>query len=297
MPGVIPNAQGGAGSFASINGARADNTNFVVDGFDDRNVRGAAAQLRPNLDAMQEFKMEVAGYSAEYGKMAGGILNMVLRSGTNQYHGALFEYFRNNVFDAKAYFSTDNLGLHQNQFGGTVMGPLSIPKIYNGHDRTFFMFSWESFRTVWGENMQEQRPHSARQRAGNFSQTVSNAGKPIVIKNPLGAYAPFPGNIIPSSMFSPVGANLLQYYPLPNRTAIGNNYLSFANNISNWDSALGKVDERFSASDSMSIRFGKRWGRNNAPGLEPLLAPSGTRCGTTGSWAASTTLTCFPPRC
>jgi len=70
VPGVAPNAQGGAGSFASINGARADNTNFVVDGFDDRNIRGAAAQFRPNIDAMQEFKMEVSGYSADYGKMA-----------------------------------------------------------------------------------------------------------------------------------------------------------------------------------------------------------------------------------
>ena len=77
VPGVLPNAQGGAGSFASINGARGDNTNFRVDGFDDRNIRGAAAQYRPNVDAMQEFKMEVSGYSAEYGKMAGGVLNMV----------------------------------------------------------------------------------------------------------------------------------------------------------------------------------------------------------------------------
>src|SRR3989442_416644 len=116
VPGVVPNAQGGAGSFASINGARGDNTNFVVDGFDDRNIRGAAAQLRPNVDAMQEFKMEVSGYSAEYGKMAGGVLNMVLRSGTNQFHGSLFEYVRNNIFDAKAYFDADQLGIHQHPF-------------------------------------------------------------------------------------------------------------------------------------------------------------------------------------
>src|SRR5215471_135678 len=107
VPGVVPNAQGGAGSFASINGARGDNTNFVVDGFDDRSIRGAAAQFRPNIDAMQEFKMEVSGYSAEYGKMAGGVLNMTLKTGANRPHGSLFEYVRNDKFDARAYFDTE----------------------------------------------------------------------------------------------------------------------------------------------------------------------------------------------
>src|ERR1700730_10788501 len=100
---------------------------------------------------MQEFKMEVPGYSAEYGKTAGAVLNMVLRSGTNQYHGSLFEYLRNDVFDARAFFDTSQLPLHQNQFGGSVLGPISIPKIYNGHDRTFFLLSWESFRQVFGQ--------------------------------------------------------------------------------------------------------------------------------------------------
>src|SRR6266568_774447 len=139
--GVTPNAQGGQGSGFAINGARGDNTNFRVDGFDDRNIRGAAAQFRPNIDAMQEFKMEVAGYSAEYGKMAGGILNMVLKSGGNRPHASLFEYVRNDKFDARAYFDTGKLGFHQNQFGGTVTGPIIIPKLYSGRDRTFFLWS------------------------------------------------------------------------------------------------------------------------------------------------------------
>src|SRR5262245_36074802 len=151
VPGVAPNAQGGAGSFASINGARGDNTNFVVDGFDDRNIRGAAAQFRPNIDAMQEFKMEVSGYSAEYGKMAGGILNMVLKTGGNQVHGSLFEYLRNDKFDSRAYFDTEKLGFHQNQFGASATGPVLLPKLYSGRDRTFFLWSWESYRVSWGQ--------------------------------------------------------------------------------------------------------------------------------------------------
>ena len=107
VPGVLPKAEGGQGSAMNINGARADSTNFYVDGFNNRNAKGAAAQVRPNMGAMQEFKMEVSGYSAEYGRMAGGILNMVMRSGTNQYHGDVFEYVRNNVMDARAFFDTE----------------------------------------------------------------------------------------------------------------------------------------------------------------------------------------------
>src|SRR5205085_958523 len=94
VPGVVPGAQGGSGAM-SVNGARADNTGFRLDGFDDRNARGAAAQLRPNIDALEEFKMETSGFSAKYGNVAGGIMNMVLKTGTNKLHGTVFEYLRN----------------------------------------------------------------------------------------------------------------------------------------------------------------------------------------------------------
>ena len=104
VPGVVPNAQGGAGTGMSVNGARGDNTDFRLDGFDDRNARGAAAQLRPNIDALEEFKMETSGFSAHYGNVAGGIMNMVLKSGTNQLHGTVFEYVRNDLFDARSFF-------------------------------------------------------------------------------------------------------------------------------------------------------------------------------------------------
>ncbi len=269
VPGVVPNAQGGQGSFASINGARGDNTNFRVDGFDDRNIRGAAAQYRPNIDAMQEFKMEVSGYSAEYGKMAGGVLNMSLKSGSNQVHGTIFEYLRNDKFDSRGYFDSERLGLHQNQFGGTISGPIRIPKVYNGHDRTFYLFSSESYRLVWGQTQLGNVP-TALERAGNISQTLDKSGKPVILRNPFTSTtpaqdAPFPNLTIPTSLFNPIGVNVLSFYPLPNRTAPGNNYQSSADNVNNWDSFLGKVDHRFSSTDSMAVRFGKRFGRNNAP--------------------------------
>jgi hypothetical protein len=264
VPGVIANAQGGAGSFASINGARADSTNFMIDGFDDRNVRGAAAQLRPNIDALQEFKMETSGYSAEYGKMAGGILNMTLRSGSNDFHGSLFEYFRNDFFDARNFFSPKVLDLHQNQFGGVIAGPLNLPH-YSGHDRTFFMISEESYRSTWGQNQSGIVPTAAEQ-SGDFSQDVSNTGAKVTIKNPFSSNsAPFPGNIIPVSMMSQTGINAARFYPSPNYNSVANNYQAFANNIDNWDSFVTRGDERLSDNDTISVNFGKRFERSNAP--------------------------------
>ena len=140
-------------------------------------------------------------------------------------NGALFEYFRNDFFDARAYFDTSLLPFHQNQWGGVIQGPLNIPKVYNGHDRTFFMFSWESLRNPYGKSGLSNVP-TALEVGGDFSQAVNNTGKKIVISNPFSSpvNAPFPGNIIPASLISSIARKLLQYYPLPNRTVIGNNY-------------------------------------------------------------------------
>ena len=166
VPSVLPRAQGGMGSAFNINGARADNTNFVIDGFNDQNPRGAAAQARPNLDALEEFKMQTSNYSAETGRLAGGVMNMVLKSGSNRFHGVLFEFIRNNIFDARNFFDAGQEPLHRNQFGGTVSGPVTIPHIYNGHDRTFFLFSWESYRQTQGDSRLSHLPSAAERSGG-----------------------------------------------------------------------------------------------------------------------------------
>src|SRR5579871_3511856 len=101
VPGVLPNSDGTRGSVMAVNGARADNTNFLIDGFNNQNPRDSNPQARPNLDAMQEFKMQTSGYSAETGRLAGGVINTVLKSGGNQVHGTLFEFVRNDAFDTR----------------------------------------------------------------------------------------------------------------------------------------------------------------------------------------------------
>src|SRR5258708_1473648 len=144
VAGVQPAEQGGKGSPYVVNGARADASNVVIDGLNDQNPRDAGAQARPPLDSLQEFRLLTSGYSAEYGRLAGGVINMVLKSGGNQLHGSVFEFVRNDFFDARNFFDAGKSELRRNQFGATVGGPVSIPKLYSGRDRTFFLISWES---------------------------------------------------------------------------------------------------------------------------------------------------------
>ena len=170
VPGVTPNTTNIQGSAFAVNGARPDNTNFVIEGFAVTEQLGGGPLITPNLDAVQEFKMQTNSFSAENGRLAGGVMSTVLKTGGNQLHGALFEFVRNNAFDARNFFDQNTSELRRNQFGGVLSGPVVVPKIYNGHDRSFFLFSWESYRQVQGSATLGVVPTLA-QRAGNFSQT------------------------------------------------------------------------------------------------------------------------------
>ena len=238
----------------TINGARADNTNFLIDGFNNQNPRDANPQARPNLDAMEEFKIQTSGYSAESGRLAGGVMNVVLRSGGNQFHGAAFEFLRNDKFDARNFFNTSKSELRRNQFGATVEGPVGLPKIYNGRDRTFFLFSWESYRQIQGQPSLQVVPTLAA-RQGNFAGLAP-------IKDPLAtgtcsatnAAACFPNNQIPASRISPTSLAIQQYYPLPNMPGVNNFYID-PRSVSNWDSYVVKIDQHISSTDSLSFRY------------------------------------------
>ncbi|HTM51743.1 MAG TPA: TonB-dependent receptor [Bryobacteraceae bacterium] len=275
VPGVLPAAQGGQGSFASINGARSTDTNFYVDGFSNRSSRGAAAQARPNMSSMQEFKMEVSGYDASIGRLAGGVLNMVMRSGTNQFHGDLFEYVRNNLIDARGFFDEEKQKLNRHSFGATLAGPVWLPKVYNGHNKTFFMFSWESYKQTVGATKITHVP-SLLERQGNFSESFSLTASALKVTDPL-SKAQFPGNIIPKSRFHPVAVKLLEYYPLPNRLDRRNNFITHANDNDEWDSFIVKADHRFNTSNSMSYRYQIRFNNTSAPYNGSALGKFGDR--------------------
>ncbi|MCB9383505.1 MAG: TonB-dependent receptor [Bryobacterales bacterium] len=265
-PGVVPKAEGGQGSGLAVNGARASNTNFYVDGFDNRNARGAAAQIRPNIDALQEFKMEVSGYSAEYGRMAGGILNMAIRSGTNEFHGNVNYFLRNDVLDARGFFERDKIALRQNQFAVTVAGPII-------KNKTFFLASFEGMRRTQDSTKLTRVP-SLMERAGDYSQSLNTAGAALYLRDRLASGACnannqkscFANNMIPASRIDPIGQTLADTYPIPNRDvgATGFNYFTVAPDVDNWNSPLFKIDHKI-GENNLAFRWQTRYSDTQNP--------------------------------
>ena len=284
--GVQPAEQGQKGAGLSANGARADSSNVIIDGFNNQNARDAGAQVRPPLDALHEFKMQTSGYSAEHGRLAGGVMNMALKTGGNQWHGSLFEFLRNDLLDARNFFDPGKSKLRRNQFGGTLSGPVLLPRLYSGRDRTFFVASWESYRQVEGSTELGIVP-TALEQQGDFSQSRDARGGLIPLRDPLAsgsctaasAAACFAGNRIPAARLSPVSLRLLPFYPLPNRPG-ANNHVAGANDRDGWDSFLFKADHKLTEHDNVSFRVLRRNNDTSNPFGGSVLGAFG---GLTGS--------------
>lgn len=200
-----PNA-GGLGNVPSVGGGRIQSNNFLLDGADNNEPGLNVAAAVPNPDTLQEFKVIKNLYSAEYGRNGSSIVNVVTKSGTNDFHGSAFEFFRNDKLDAKNFFSKKKESFRLNQPGGTIGGPVILPG-YNGRNRTFFFASGEVTRIRQALGRQASVP-SLLERKGDFSQSRI---KPI---DPLTGQR-FPGDIIPADRIHPVATNLLPFYPLP----------------------------------------------------------------------------------
>jgi hypothetical protein len=233
-------------SFA-VSGSRREFNNYSIDGVVNTEPNFNAYLFLPSIDAIQEFKVQTGIYSAEFGRGIGQV-NVSTKSGTNQYHGTLFEFLRNSALDARPFgFTTvvpQKSPFKQNQYGFTLGGPLSIPKVFNGKDRLFFMSNFEGFRS----RQQIQQVYTTAPaifRTGDFSSLLPNT----IIRDPAnrdanGNKLPFTGNIIPQSKLSSIPQALLQYYPLPNVPSAGNsnNFLNLQNNASDKDEFTQRVD-------------------------------------------------------
>ncbi|HZQ56213.1 MAG TPA: TonB-dependent receptor [Bryobacteraceae bacterium] len=246
---------------------------FLLDGVP--NMRMDVVSFSPSPDAVEEMRAQTNAFDAEYGHSGAAFINVVTRSGTNQLHGTVYDYLRNNFLNANDFFSNRS-GLkksefHQDTYGGSIGGPVVLPKIYNGHDRTFFFFNYEGTQLRQGGNTTEIVP-TAVQRSGNFSQTFNTKGQLITIYNPNttvlgsnGKYtrAPFAGNVIPPSMLDPVALHLLKYYPLPNLTPPPGTLQNFVGNgvpsgvsTRGWNSLISRFDQRINDAQSLFVRFG-----------------------------------------
>lgn len=271
----------------NVNGGRSGTTDVLLDGIpsapptDDFN----ALTIFPSVDATQEFKVQTANFSAQFGNTGGGIINIVYKSGTNDLHGSVYDFLRNSYLDANNFFS-NRAGVKlpsfkRNQFGFSLGGPVYIPGIYNGRDKTFFFVDYEGLRQDTATQLLTTVPTVA-ERGGDFSHDLTSTGQPITIYDPLTTQATvtpsgtsytrsaFPNNFIDPSRFDKVAANILQYFPLPNIPGTNghNNYFATASapyTINQYDI---KVDEVFTPRQRVSFRFSKR---NPVTGYAPLL--------------------------
>ena len=148
-PGATRGTNGGGETLNAqtwaVTGSRSDNANYTLDGTYNNGTFFKTAAIAPSIDAINEFKIQT-NMSARYGAAAGANINVSIKSGTNEYHGSAYEFLRNSKMDSRAYFATRRPDFKFNQFGFTFGGPIQIPKIYNGKNRTFFFFNYEGFQ-------------------------------------------------------------------------------------------------------------------------------------------------------
>jgi len=244
----------------SLAGGRTQSQQFWIDGGTGENMRMGIGQmdLDPPIEAVEEIKVLVNSYSAEYGGSAGGVIVETTKSGTNQFRGTLFEYFRNNKMDAPGFFAPIVNGakvspeLRSNVYGVTLGGPIR-------HNKTFFFFAYQGRPRRVGAVQTVIAP-TPQQRIGDFSQALS-AGKVVPIYDPsststaggVTTRTQFPGNIIPSSRIDPAGLKAISFYPLPN-VAVNTEQGNIVNGI-NAKFLEGKVDHNFNDSNKLTGRY------------------------------------------
>ncbi|MCX6592440.1 MAG: TonB-dependent receptor [Acidobacteria bacterium] len=179
----------------------------------------------PPVEAMREFKLQTSQLAADYGHTGQAVTSFVLKSGANQLHGSAFEYFRNDKLDARSWFAATRATTRQNEFGVTIGGPVLLPKVYSGRDKTFFFFSWTSSRRRGLDNFNRVQTPTGQNLRGDFSDWRNAAGNLIPIYDPAstrpngtGGFTRdvFAGNRIPVDRFDPVSAKIAAFYPQPN---------------------------------------------------------------------------------
>jgi hypothetical protein len=251
-PGVAPPAQdselSSRGAFAMhANGAREEFNQYLLDGVDNNDPYNNRFLLQPPVETIQEFRVETGGYGAEFGRSAGGQVNIITRSGTNELHGELYEYFRNRALDAGNFFEGERKARYQrNQFGGALGGPLR-------RNRAFFHGNFGGIVERQGLPRLGVVP-TAAQRAGDLSGSSRPATDPFTQR-------PFPGNVIPASRIHPLAGRVLDLFPVSATGAFqGQPVLRDSN-----PQGSARFDQRFSARDELTLRY--------SYGLQNLFEP------------------------
>jgi Carboxypeptidase regulatory-like domain len=275
----------------SVGGSRAQSTDWLLDGNDNNELTAGGISILPSIDAIQEFKVLTYNYSAEYGTRAGPTVLVTTKSGSNQLHGSLFEFFRNTKLDARSYFASSKEQFNLNQFGGSLGGAIK-------KDKTFFFLDYQAKRQRHGIAFVGLVP-TAAMMTGDYSLDPYGNPRSGFLKNPYasglpagdtafqcdasGNPLPAPGgaqapgtdcNKIPSNLISPVGQKMMQLYPATNasNSALGYNFTSVPVRKLNEGEFDVRLDHNFSNKDSLFARFSYDQAVSFVPGGSPGFA-------------------------
>lgn len=267
--GVITSGRAGAtqrqanyGAGFSVGGQRDTSNVVLLDGLEISGQEIMNYPLAvPSLESVAEFRVQTSNYTAEFGGNSGAVINVASQRGTNRLHGDFFEFLRNDTLDARNFFSAKAVPLKRNQFGYTVTGPVRLPRIYNGKDKTFFLYSHEWTRQRNAISSTALVPNAA-ERSGDFS-FVQQAGFGVV--DPF-TKQPFPNNVIPRDRLNRVGQALVNLYPQPNSPDPTRNYFGNPRRILNNGIPTGRIDHQLTNRDSLFGRFTLNSPYDRSPG-------------------------------
>ena len=286
IPGASPGFQGGSGlviggNNVAVSGNRSDSNNYTLDGVDNNENFFKFHGMKPSIDAIEEFKIQTNITSAQFGNAAGANINVATKSGTNELHGTLFEFFRNDVLDSRDYFNDRRPSFRFNNFGGTVGGPFTIPRVYNGKGKTFWFFDYEGLRRSLGSTILDIVP-TPEMLAGDLSRDLLGNPAPPIFDPATGRVVdgvivrdPFPGNIIPPSRLDPVATEYARHqYPAPNRPGQIFNFVNSLPERMTTDQFTIRLDHKFSNNTNLFGRFSLSDLRVQYPGFLPTFTPS-----------------------
>ena len=251
-------------SSVSINGVNDVLNNQLVDGMDNNERSIGTVAIKPSIDAIAEVRVQTNMYTAETGRTLGGVINIITKSGSNQSHGSGFEFVRHDKFDSRLFFAQDKPLMRQNQYGGSIGGPLR-------RDRTFFFADYEGYRLKQGVPTVVTVP-TVKMRNGDFSALSTQIFDPLTALR-----APFPGNVIPAGRFDPIAVKYMQLYPMPTGPGLSNNFAYTNLRTQDNEATDVRVDHRFNDQNTVFTRYSY----NKTDTVTPSLCPPVTVGGKT----------------